>query len=480
MLADPYTRHDRRQEGDPMPHGKRSRNGKRSNMPWSERIRRYTVCLFGIFCISFGVALFTKSGTGTSAISVIPYTVSLLLPQLTYGTWVALFNMALALAQPAMLRQNTDWFDIVQQLVFATVFGSIVDLSMWILTYFNPEAYWQCFLTMLVSVPVLALGAYLTLISRVGVMAGDGFARTISQVTGKEFAVVRVISDSTMAGIAIALCLAFWGQLVTVREGTICAALLTGTVVGWYSKHLKHFEYALLPGNRAQDRQTRTGASIPAGNFVVTISREYGSGGREIGRMIADELGVPFYDSEIINRLAAEEGFDASFVQDNEQRMDSSVREAFYRFYAGAVPDSEMPKVEQLYHAEQRVIKRLAASGSCVIVGRLSNYILRDHENRLDLFIRANAADKAAHVMEREHLTKPVATAKIQKVDHDRAEHCRYFTHREWGDVRNYDASVNTSRYGIRQTGAMLARMAAVARDASARNTRTAQKEDAQ
>lgn len=349
---------------------------------------------------------------------------------------------------------------------------------MWILTYFNPEAYWQCFLTMLVSVPVLAFGAYLTLISRVGVMAGDGFARTISQVTGREFAVVRVISDSTMAAIAVIMCLAFWGQLVTVREGTVCAALLTGTVVGWYRSHLKPLEYALLPKNKAQDAHARAQESVPEANFVVTISREYGSGGREIGRMIADELGVPFYDSEIINRLASEEGFDASYVQDNEQRMDSSTREAFYRFYAGAVPESEMPKVEQLYHAEQRVIRRLAANGSCVIVGRLSNYILRNHGNRLDLFIRANAADKAAHVMERDHLTKSEAMEKIQRVDHDRAEHCRYFTHREWGDVRNYDASVNTSRYGIRQTGAMLARMAAVARDAGQHGP-VVEKEDA-
>ncbi|MGI6590480.1 MAG: DUF6198 family protein [Eggerthellaceae bacterium] len=444
-------------------------------MAWGERVERYLICFFGIFCISFGVALFTKSGTGTSAISVIPYTISLVLPQLSYGTWVALFNMTLALAQAVMLRRDTDWFDIVQQLVFAAVFGSIVDLSMWILTYFNPVIYWQCFLTMLVSVPVLALGAYLTLISRVGVMAGDGFARTLSQVTGKEFALVRVLSDSTMAIISVIMCLAFWGQLVTVREGTVCAALLTGTVVGWYSKHLKRFEYALLPGNREQDLAARAQAPVPAKNFVVTISREYGSGGREIGRIIADELDVPFYDSEIINRLAADEGFDASYVQDNEQRMDSSARGAFYRFYAGAVPASEMPKVEQLYHAEQRVIKKLAADSSCVIVGRLSNYILRDHENRLDLFIRANMPDKIAHVMERDGLTKAAAEEKIRKVDHDRAEHCRYFTHREWGDVRNYDASVNTSRYGIRQTGAMLARMAVSARDAAAKSASATQ-----
>lgn len=439
----------------------------RADMPWGERIRRYLICFLGIFCISFGVALFTKSGTGTSAISVIPYTLSELFHQLSYGTWVCLFNMLLALSQAALLRRDTDWFDICQQLVFALIFGSIVDLSMWILTYLSPAVYWQCLIVMALSIPILALGAYLTLISRVGVMAGDGFARAVSRVTGKEFALVRVISDSTMALTAVVICLAVWGQLVTVREGTVVGALLTGTCVGWYSKHLKRFEYAILPKNKAQDTAAREQAQVPAENFVVTVSREYGSGGREVGRLIAERLGVPCYDAQIINDMAAEEGFSVKYVAANEQKVTSSARETFYRLYAGAVPDQDMSQVEQLYHAEQRVIKRLAAQGSCVIVGRLANYILRTHENRLDLFIRANMSDKIEHVMERDHLNRSAAQAKISKVDHDRAEHCRYFTHREWGDARNYDATMNTSRYGIQQTGQALAEMAAAARDAS-------------
>lgn len=433
-------------------------------MTAGEIIERYVICLLGIFCISFGVALFTKSGTGTSAISVVPYTLSLVLPQLSYGTWVALFNMMLVAAQVAILRGKSDWFDIVQQLVFCTIFGSVVDLSMWILTYFNPTVYWQCFITMLASVPTLALGAYLTLISRVGVMAGDGFARTVSNATGKEFAVIRVISDSTMAAVAAVMCLALWGQLVTVREGTVCAALFTGAVVGWYSKHLKRLEYRILPRNRRQDAVMRVQAQVPQGNFVVTISREYGSGGREVGQIIADELGIAFYDAEIINRMALDEGFDPAYVAESEQRMGSSARGAFYRLYAGAVPQQDMPRVEQLYHAEQRVVKKLAAQGSCVIVGRLANYILRDHANRLDLFIRADMDDKVRRVMEREGLDSAAAEEKIRSVDHNRSEHCRYFTRREWGDARNYDVSASTSRYGARRTGEMLAQMADEAR----------------
>lgn len=437
---------------------------RRAGMTWPERIKRYAVCLFGIFCISFGVALFTKSGTGTSAISVIPYTLSLVVPSLSYGTWVALFNMALVVAQVALLRRKTDWFDACQQIVFAALFGSIVDLSMWILTWLSPAAYWQRFIIMVLSVPVLAFGAYLTLISRVGVMAGDGFARTIAQVSGKEFAFVRVVSDSTMAVVAALMCLAFWGSLRTVREGTVCCALFTGMVVGWYSKHLKGFEYAILPANRAQDEAARARTSVPGENFIVTISREYGSGGREIGRIIAGELGVPLYDSEIINRMAADEGYDSSYVEANEQRVSSSAREEFFRLYAGVVPEQDMPQVEKLFNAERRVIERLAAQGDCVIVGRLANYILRDHANRLDVFVHSDEEDKVARVMARDHLGRDAAQEKISSVDHARSEHCRYFAHRAWGDVRYYDVTVNTARYGVQRTGAMLASMATAAR----------------
>ncbi len=436
-----------------------------AGMAGGEIFLRYVVCLFGIFCISFGVALFTKSSTGTSAISVIPYTLSLVLTQLSYGTWVALFNGLLTISQVIILRGKCDWFDIVQQFVFCAVFGSIVDLSMWLLTYFNPSVYWQCLLTMLISAPVLAMGAYLTLISHVGVMAGDGFARELSKATGKEFAFVRVISDSTMAVTAVILCLAFWGTLVTVREGTVYAALTTGAFVGLYSKHLKAFEYAILPRNRTQDEVSHVQANVPSENFVVTISREYGSGGRRIGQIIAEKLGVPCYDAEIISRMATDEGFDSDYVASNEQRMSSATKAFFYRLYAGTVPVQDMPQVEKLYHAEQRVIKRLAAQGGCVIVGRLANYMLRDHANRFDLFIRANMNDKVRHVMEREGLDAATAEAKIQRVDHERSEHCRYFTLRDWGDARNYDVSVNTSRYGIEETGHMLAALAIEARD---------------
>lgn len=218
-------------------------------MGWSERVRRYAVMLLGVFAISMGVALITKSATGTSAISVVPYTLSLALPALSYGAYVALFNALLVALQAALLRGRSDWFDLAQQLVLCFFFGSFVDLSMFLLGWFDPQAYPARLATLGLGVVVLAFGAYLTLISHVGVMAGDGFARALSRVTGREFGIMRVASDTTMAAVAVALNLALFRALVSVREGTVVTALFTGLLVGLFSRHLKGFEHALLPTN---------------------------------------------------------------------------------------------------------------------------------------------------------------------------------------------------------------------------------------
>ena len=224
-------------------------------MSVGERVKRYAVMVAGIFCISFGVALLTKSDVGTSAISVIPYTLSLLVGSLTYGTWVALFNMLLAVLQIVLLRRDTNFFDIVQQLVLAALFGSVVDLSMFILTHYNPHVYLLRLATLCASVVVLAFGAYLTLISHVGDMAGDGFARAVATVTHKDFGKVRAASDSSMAAVSVVMNLLAFHSLVTVREGTVVSAVCTGLVVGLFYKHCRKFEYALLPGNRSAEEE---------------------------------------------------------------------------------------------------------------------------------------------------------------------------------------------------------------------------------
>ena len=218
-----------------------------------ETLRRYVVLFAGIFFIALGVSMFTKSGLGTSAISVIPLTLSLKFTQLSYGTWVALFNILLVGLEWLMLRSAMPKREIVQQLFFALIFGSVVDLTMFLLWFLNPDAYWQRLAVVAASCFVMAFGVYLTLICRVGVMAGDGFARTLAGKLGKSFAFTRVCSDTTMVLIAVGLCMFWFGSLLSVREGTVIVALVCGAIVGFYTKHFKRLEYLLLPFNAMVD-----------------------------------------------------------------------------------------------------------------------------------------------------------------------------------------------------------------------------------
>ena len=227
-----------------------------------EVVRRYFILLLGIFFIALGVSMFTKSGLGTSAISVIPLTLSLQFPQLSYGTWVALFNIFLIGLEWAMLRADMPRREVVQQFVFALIFGSVVDLTMLLLWWLEPDAYWQRLAVVGASCFVMAFGVYLTLICRVGLMAGDGFARALSGKIGKSFAVTRVISDTTMLLIAVCLCLLWFGELLSVREGTVIVALCCGTIVGFYTRHLKQLEYLLLPFNVTVDSAQVAGYEV--------------------------------------------------------------------------------------------------------------------------------------------------------------------------------------------------------------------------
>ena len=227
-----------------------------------EVLRRYIVLFAGIFFIALGVSMFTKSGLGTSAISVIPLTLSLKFTVISYGAWVAFFNIFLVGLEWLLLRGGMPVREVVQQILFALIFGSVVDLTMYLLWFLDPHAYLARLAVVGASCFVMAFGVYLTLICRVGVMAGDGFARALSGRIGKSFAFTRVCSDTTMLLIAVGLCMLWFGSLLSVREGTVIVALVCGVIVGFYTKHFKRLEYALLPFNATVDAAQLAGYEV--------------------------------------------------------------------------------------------------------------------------------------------------------------------------------------------------------------------------
>ena len=201
----------------------------------------------------------------------------------------------------------------------------------------------------------------------------------------------------------------------------------------------------------------------------ITISREYGSGGRLIGKMVAEQLGYKFYDREIIDMAAQESGLSADFIKKTEQNLSSGwlYNLLLGTSYAGTTAGSgqqlgqaNLPLADQVFNAERKIILGLTDK-PCVIVGRCADYILRmsdtvKSEELLNIFIYANIEDKVKAIMERLNVDEKVAKKTVIQVDKRRANHYNTFTEDTWGDRKNYDLLINSSTLGIDQTIEML------------------------
>jgi CMP/dCMP kinase len=203
---------------------------------------------------------------------------------------------------------------------------------------------------------------------------------------------------------------------------------------------------------------------------IITIGREYGSGGRTIGKLVAEKLNVPFYDYEIIDMAAKNSGLSADFIKENEQKISSGW---VYNLLLGASFASpgmsggayssagNAPLADQVFNAQRKVIIELAKKGPCVIVGRCSDYILRhceeiDKNDLLNIFIYADMKDKVRRAVENYGLDADTAEKQIKLIDKRRANHYNTFTERTWGNRSHYDMLINSSLCGIEKTADMI------------------------
>ncbi|WP_101696425.1 AAA family ATPase [Clostridium minihomine] len=190
--------------------------------------------------------------------------------------------------------------------------------------------------------------------------------------------------------------------------------------------------------------------------FVITIAREYGSGGRTVGRMLAEELGVPFYDRELMRLASDESGISETlFAKADEKIKGTLLWRAFRKSYSGELipPDSEdFVSNQNLFQFQAKVIRELAAEESCVIIGRCADYILRDMDHVLSLYVHAPMESCMERAREfHPHLSDDELRRLIQKIDKRRAEYYQYFTGRNWKDADNYDLSFNSSELSWEQ-----------------------------
>jgi len=187
-------------------------------------------------------------------------------------------------------------------------------------------------------------------------------------------------------------------------------------------------------------------------NTIIALSREYGSGGREIAEKLAKELGFGFYDNEIIKMTAEKSGLAPGYVEEAEERGPGSFFAGIkFSSYIGvdSVAVYETPTTDKMYIAQSQVIKELAEKESCVIVGRCADYVLRDCERLIRVFIRANHADRVQRAVEQYNLPEKNAAQAVRKLDKTRANYYQYYTNRKWGNLENEDLVINSSVAGI-------------------------------
>ena len=191
--------------------------------------------------------------------------------------------------------------------------------------------------------------------------------------------------------------------------------------------------------------------------MIITVGRQYGSGGRYVARLLAEELGIPYYDKELLAEVAKDSGLDKELLEEHDEK---NTRSFLFSLMSGAQPVGDgsamymdMPLNHRIFLAQFDTIRRIASEGPCVIVGRCADYVLRDQEHVLNVFIKASQEERIRRVVEYYGVDPLKAEERLRKADKQRASYYNYYATGTWGNVENYDLCVDTGSLGI--TGAV-------------------------
>ena len=190
---------------------------------------------------------------------------------------------------------------------------------------------------------------------------------------------------------------------------------------------------------------------------IITISREFGSGGRTIGRMVAEKLGIPFYDKELVDQIAMESGFAPKYVEEHGEHSPSGSLFS-YAFAPQGIPGvmNGLSTADFLWNVQCNVILQLAEKGPCVIVGRNADYILKDREDCFHAFIHADMDYRADRIVRLYGESEKSPEARLQEKDKRRKVNYQHYTGRTWGAADNYDISINTSTISIEKAAEII------------------------
>lgn len=183
---------------------------------------------------------------------------------------------------------------------------------------------------------------------------------------------------------------------------------------------------------------------------IITIGRQFGCGGREICKRLSDELGIPFYDKELIEYAANQSGISPEILEQYDEKATNSLLYSLSLStysYAGAgnISVPNLPLNDRLFISQSEIIKELADKGPCIILGRCADYVLKDRDDVLNVFIHCDLENRVEQIEKRLGMPKTKAKEIIKKTDKRRSSYYNYYTHQKWGDLKNFDLAINSN-----------------------------------
>lgn len=403
--------------------------------------RRYILFAVSLFVNAMGIAFITKALLGTSPITSVTYVLSMFTP-LTIGQWTIVLNLLFVLFElPFMTRKELkdDLRMFLLQIPISLCFGTFIDLSMNMLYWLEPVKYIDQIIYLLVGCVILAAGIKLEVKANVAMMAGEYFVRVISQRFHGEFGYVKLCFDITLVCIACLFSICFMSGIYGVREGTVAAALLVGPIVHFISPYYRCFDKWI---NDVKDKDAIALRNIQ--HVIITIAREYGSGGHLLGEMLSKELGIKLYDKEFIHLVAEKSGINEQYIKKNEQSIPSFWLKCILGKNSEQSLERSLSSDDVLFVAESKIIQELAEKGPCIIVGRCADFVLRDYPNLIKVFCYSDLKSACVRCVQEYGVSEEKAESEIKRINHNRIAHYEYYTGEKWGEPHHYNLMINT------------------------------------
>ncbi len=428
---------------------------------WAKRIVIY---LAGLYLMAIGVVFSAKSALGVSPVGSLANVIYQIAQSASLPDYVNLGNCTTAvyclyiLCELIILRRDFKP-SMLLQLVASLLFGQLVNLATAMLFFLPaPSVYPLKLVYLLCSVPLVAAGVMLYLSPNILPTPGEGMSLAIGKKTGLSVGSAKMAFDCSLVVISAAVSLIYFRGLVGVREGTLICALLVGFVL----KQLqKLFQKPLL---RFVEREDKVSLALLAASqgymldasgkpkVIIALGREFGAGGYEIGKLLAEKLGITFYDKQINERAAEISGLPLERVEEMEKHME---REIFsdLKNSAYAMTNGALSPEEQIFVAQTSAIRAIAAgSESCVIMGRCADYILYDDPNCFRIFVHARPDARIKRTMAKYGLDAAEAKRQMENTDRSRAQHYRRFTGREYGKQEYYHLGIDSGMLGTEES----------------------------